>query len=112
MLTQILEILNLFLVIIISNSSYLFIGWFSSDELFLVRPYSMENMLLNLSDNMSRNARNTIYSDIIHFANVPSVNGDFASSIAKFYLLKRKVSIFCFKCSRNLYVYSMLRVVE
>ena len=78
MLSQILEMLNLFLVILISNSSYLFIGWFSSDELFLVRPYSMENMLLNLSDNMSSNERNNIYSDIIYFASVPSVNGDFA----------------------------------
>ena len=38
----------------------------------------MENMLLNLSDNMSSNERNNIYSDIIHFASVPSVNGDFA----------------------------------
>ena len=65
MLNQILEILKLFLVILISNSSYLFIGWFSLDELFLVRSYSMENMLLNLSDNMSSNERNNIYSDII-----------------------------------------------
>ena len=78
MLSQILEILNLFLVILISNSSYLFIGWFSSDELFLVCPYSMENMLLHLSDNTSSNERNNIYSDIIHSASVPTVNGDFA----------------------------------
>ena len=78
MLSQILEILNLFLVILISNSSYLFIGWFSLDVLFLVCLYSMENMLLHRSDNMSSNERNNIYSNIIHFASVPSVNGDFA----------------------------------
>ena len=77
MLTQILEILNIFLVILICNSSYLFIGWFSSDELFLVRLYSMEDMVLNLSDNVSSNERNNIYSDIIYFASVPSVNGNF-----------------------------------
>ena len=56
----------------------IFLGWFPSDDLFLVRLYSMENMLLHLSHNMSSNARNNIYSDIIHFTGVPSVNGDFA----------------------------------
>ena len=77
MLTQILEILNLFLVILICYSN-IFIGWFSLDELFLVHSYSMENMLLNLSDNISSNECNNIHSDIIHFASIPSVNGDFA----------------------------------
>ena len=56
----------------------IFLGWFPSDDLFLVGPYSMENMVLSLSHNMSSNAGNNIYSDIIHFASVPSVNDDFA----------------------------------
>ena len=75
----------------------------------------MKNMVLNLNDKMSGNEDNNIevlYSDIAFFVSIGIVNGDFAYSIDKFYLLKRKVSIFCFKCSRNLYVYSMLRVVE
>ena len=40
----------------------LFIRWFPSDELFLVHSYSMENMVLNLSDNMSSNEGNHIYA--------------------------------------------------
>ena len=70
---------NTKLIFVDSNVLFIiFLGWFSSDDLFLVDSYSMENMLLNLSDNMPRNERNNIYSDIIHFASIPSVNGDFA----------------------------------
>ena len=70
-------------------------------------------MLLSLGDNMSSNEGNNIYSDIEPFASVALVNDDCAYSITKFYLLKNKFqSMFSFKCNRNFYVYTMIRVVE
>ena len=44
----------------------IFLGWFPSDDLFLVHSYSMENMLLHLSDNMSGNVGNNTYIRILY----------------------------------------------
>ena len=43
-----------------------FIGWFPSDDLFLVHSYSMENVILHLTDNMSGNEGNNIYIRILY----------------------------------------------
>ena len=48
----------------------IFIGWFPSDDLFLVLSYSMENMVLNLSDNMSGNEGNNIYIRMLYILQV------------------------------------------
>ena len=52
---------NTELIFVDSNLLFIiFLGWFPSDDLFLVHLYSMENMVLSLSHNMSSNTRNNI----------------------------------------------------
>ena len=51
----------------------------------------MENMVLSLGDNMSSTEGNNIYSDIEPFVSAALVNGGFAYTIDKFYLLKYKL---------------------
>ena len=61
----------------------------------------MKNMVLSLSDNMSSNGGNNIYSDIEPFASVALVNDDFAYTIDEFYLLKYKLQSVFFQTEQK-----------